>query len=391
MRGTQRRRRSPTRTNARSEAHSFAFEHGVSALFNLESLRSLGFSQFFVSQFMALDDASLAPARVVADSRGHYELVGERHYHGTLSGRLRHELAEEALPITGDWVAVEPHDNDHAIIHHALERHTSLRRKSAGTTGDAQVIAANVDVFFIVTTATSELNPRRVERFLSAVSSGGAEPVVVLNKVDLVQDREPMLATLREVTRVATPIVAVSAREGSGLDALAPWIAPSRTIGFVGSSGVGKASLINALLGRGAQHASHVADDGRGRHTTTGRALLPLPNGAWLMDTPGMREFGAIDDDPAALAHVFADIEALASQCRFRDCRHNDEPGCAVIAAVAAGALSASRVESMHKLAREARAAAARHDHAAAAAEKRKWKAIARGQRAMQRSRNRDD
>jgi ribosome biogenesis GTPase / thiamine phosphate phosphatase len=367
------------------------FEQESPPLLDLESLHLLGFSQYFSSQFAALDEPErLAPARVVADQRGHYTLLGERLWQGTLSGRLRHELTDEQRPVTGDWVAVEPVDDARAVVSATLERSTVLRRKAAGTTAAAQILAANVDVFFVVTTATDELNPRRVERFLAAIWSGGAQPVIVLNKVDLVESAAPMIDALRAVARDEAPVVAVSALDGRGLDALAPWVEPTRTVGFVGSSGVGKSSLINAMLHGHVQRASHVADDGRGRHTTTGRSLHRLENGAWLMDTPGLREFGAVDDEGDGLRRVFSDIDALASQCRFRDCRHDNEPGCAVRAAIAAGSLAEERLRSLHKLEREARAAAVRHDHAAAAAEKRKWKGISRSLRSLARDKDRD-
>jgi ribosome biogenesis GTPase len=352
----------------------------------VSSLISLGFSGYFSSQLDRLSEGArgLSPARVVADRRGALDVLGCASSTATLSGKLRHELSAEQRPVTGDWVLVDDHDG-RAVVHHVLERRTSLRRKSAGTGSSSQVLAANVDVFFIVTAAVGELNPRRLERYLAALGEGGAQPVIVVNKSDLVTDPEATLAGLATVTR-DVPCVAVSAREGTGLSAHEPWLLPQATVAFVGSTGVGKSSLINRLVGRELQRANAIAEDGRGTHTTTGRALLQLEGGVWLMDTPGVREFGAVSDGEG-LARAFSDLSELAQQCRFRDCTHQREPGCAVLAAVANETLSAERVASHHKLEREARALAAKQDHRIAAEEKRKWKGIARSARALSRSR----
>lgn len=358
------------------------------------TLGSLGFSPFYSSQLASFDDGDeLSAARVVSDQRGQYELLGERAFTATLSGRLRHESDGESLPVTGDWVAITAQSDGAAVIRHVLERRTVLRRKSAGTTARAQVLAANVDAFFVVTTATDELNLRRIERFLAAIYSGGATPVIVLNKIDLAPDEhtlDAMVGAIRSVAR-DVDVISVSAKESTGLDALAPWLVPASTVALVGSSGVGKSSLINRLLQTEAQRANAIAEDGRGRHTTTGRSLHALASGAWLMDTPGLREFAVMDDDGAGLRAVFSDIDELASQCHFRDCTHHSEPGCAVIAAVEQGTLSEDRLESLHKLEREARATAAKHDHAVAAQQKRRFKEIARSIRSIERTKRRDD
>lgn len=359
------------------------------------TLGSLGFSPFFSSQLASFDDGDeLIPARVVSDQRGQFEVLGETAHTATLSGRLRHESEHEALPVTGDWVAIRAQEDGRAVIHHVLERRTVLRRKSAGKTARSQVLAANVDTFFVVTTATDELNVRRIERFLAAIYSGGATPVIVLNKIDLAQDRDAIEAMVRSIRTVArdVEVVAVSAKEATGIDSLSPWLVPASTVALVGSSGVGKSSLINRLLQTEAQRASAIAEDGRGRHTTTGRSLHRLSSGAWLMDTPGLREFAVVDDDDGAgIRAVFSDIDALASECHFRDCTHHSEPGCAVIAAVEDGRLSEERLESLHKLEREARALAAKHDRAAAVQQKRRFKEIARSIRSIERTKRRDD
>lgn len=355
------------------------------------SSESLGFSSFFSTQFAALEGRErLVPARVVADRRGAYELVGCASSSATLAGKLRHALDVESLPVAGDWVAIEERDGS-AVIRAVLARRTALRRKHAGTRSSAQVLAANVDVFFVATSG-DDANPRRLERYLAAVLDGGAKPVVVLNKADLADEAslEASLRALREVSG-GVPVVAVSARDGRGLDALEAWLEPGATVGFVGSSGVGKSSLVNALVSRATaaellpQPVGAVDHVGRGTHTTTARSLISLGARGWLMDTPGMRELGSVGESEG-LSTTFAEIESLAAQCRFRDCAHDREPGCAVREAIEDGSLEPERFASYEKLARESAAAAARRDGAAQAAAKRTFKERSKQQRAHYKS-----
>ncbi len=271
-------------------------------------------------------------------------------------------------------------------MHAVLPRRTCFTRKVAGRTSDAQVAAANVDTVFLVAGLDGDFNPRRIERYLVAAASSGAAAVVVLNKADLVLRANPAQYAVRiaEVEEIAgsAPVHAVSALAGDGLDALAPWLAPGRTVALLGSSGVGKSTLVNALAGAARQDTGPVREaDSRGRHTTTHRELVALPGGAWLVDTPGMRELGLVGgaaggEADALGAASFGDVEALARACRFADCQHAGQPGCAVAAALADGSLDPERHASWRKLGRELRAHAARHDKKIAAEEKAKWKAI---------------
>jgi ribosome biogenesis GTPase len=232
------------------------------------------------------------------------------------------------------------------------------------------------------------LNPRRIERYLTAAWESGAAPVVVLNKADVAEDPDACAAEIESVSP-GVPVVAVSAREEANLEALRPWLVAGRTVALLGSSGVGKSTLVNALLGEKRQDTGAVrADDSRGRHTTTHRELIPLPGGAVLLDTPGMRELQLWADE-STLADSFPDVEALAAQCRFRDCRHDAEPGCAVRAAETEGRLDPGRLESWRKLQRELRFLARKQDVRLRLEEESRWKAIARFQRQHKKSRGR--
>ena len=255
-------------------------------------------------------------------------------------------------------------------------------RRAADTDGTPQVVAANVDVICIVTSANRDLNPRRIERYLTAVWESGATPVVVLNKVDLVADVAPLIDTIASVA-MAVPIVQVSAFTGVGIDALRAQVGRGRTVGLVGSSGVGKSSLINRLVGRDVQLVSDIReDDARGRHTTTRRELVLLPGGGVLVDTPGMRELG-LTEDGGGVDTAFAYVAELARDCRFNDCLHETEPGCAVQSALVSGALDADRLRSYRKLQRETAAAERRRDPVLAENERRRWKTIHKEMRAF--------
>ncbi len=342
-------------------------------------LRHLGWNQTLEDAFHPFRERGLVPARVAREDRGRYLLLdGRRECPAVLAGRLRHEARRRSdLPAVGDWVAARAGAAATAVIVAVLPRASAFLRKSAGEITEEQVVAANVDTVLLVSGLDGDFNLRRIERYLAAAWESGASPVIVLNKADLAGD---LAARLAEVERVGmgVPVLALSALTGDGLAALAPWLGPGRTVALLGSSGVGKSTLVNALLGEARQATGAVReDDSRGRHVTTRRELVLLPGGGLLLDTPGLRELQLWGDD-GGLAGAFPDVVALAADCRFRDCAHADEPGCAVRAAVERGALEPARLESWRKLGRELRRLEARQDPRARAEEETRWKLIAR-------------
>lgn len=320
------------------------------------SLHELGWSSFFEQQLESFGElspnASLEPARVVFESREHYRVLnprGERP--ARLAGRLRR--AEE-VPAVGDWALVTSSESsdDLCLVQHLLPRRTCLSRKVAGEVTRQQVVAANLDTVFLVMGLDGDYNLRRLERFVVMAHESGAEPVVVLTKADVAED--PFASRLDAQQVVANgPVFVVSALEGQGLDPLRRFLEPGRTVAMIGSSGAGKSTLLNSLSGEEVMRTGAVrASDDRGRHTTTHRQLVRLPSGGLLVDNPGVREIQLWADDEA-LSTAFDDIEGLAEECRFRDCRHLDEPGCRVLQAVEDGSLEAARVDSWHRLERE--------------------------------------
>lgn len=265
--------------------------------------------------------------------------------------------APEDRPAVGDWLLVDGGINDAKALA-LLPRHSAVKRGAAGEHYRQQLIAANIDVVFIVCGLDGDFNPRRIERYLLLVRGGGVEPVVVLTKPDI-GDAGDALVELQAVVDDGVPVVPVNARDPASVAALHGWLGPGRTAVLVGSSGAGKSTLTNTLLGTERMRTGEVrGNDSRGRHTTTHRTLLPLPQGGCLIDTPGMRELKPTGEED--VADSFADVEALTTQCRFRDCGHGPEPGCAVREAVAAGALDPQRLASFRKLAGEVAGAADR-------------------------------
>jgi ribosome biogenesis GTPase len=281
--------------------------------------------------------------------------VGE--FQAQVSGRLRHQARFPAdFPTTGDWVGMRLDPEDAAdpmtvIIHFILPRQSWLSRKAPGERTEEQLICANVERVFLVSGLDRDFNLRRIERYLSAIYEGGAQPVLVLNKVDLCQDLEIKIMDLKTVS-FDLPVICTNALTGEGLIQLDPYLGKGTTVAFVGSSGVGKSTLINLLLGREAQATRELRRDGKGRHTTTHRELFLIPGKGMVIDNPGMRELQLWAHE-AGVGNTFAEIEFLAEGCRFSDCRHGNEPGCAVQAEVAAGNLDPKRLSSYLKQRRE--------------------------------------
>ncbi len=341
-------------------------------------LKSLGWSSSLAAQFADSAPDGLVPARVAREHKHQYVVLGE---HGALgaavSGKLRHTAAgRDEYPTVGDWVAIQPRVAERrATIHRVLPRSSAFSRKVAGENTEEQIIAANVDRVLLVSGLDGEFNLRRIERYLTVAWDSGAAPVIVLNKADLCADIDARVAEV-EAIAVGTSILVVSVLTGVGLEALRALAGPGTTVALLGSSGVGKSSLVNALLGEARLRVGSVReDDSHGRHTTTYKELLVLPGGGVVIDTPGMRELQLWTTDEA-LGGAFADVEELATRCRFRDCRHESEPGCAVHAALDTGGLSAERFRSYQKLQKELAHLHRKQDVAARLAEQSKWKRI---------------
>lgn len=335
---------------------------GARGILLTDFLKNLGWNDFFSNQLDPAEARDGVFARVTEEHRNTYRVICELgDLAAELSGRIRYEAqAGGELPAVGDWVRITPRLNERrATIHACLQRRTAFRRKEAGGTSREQIVAANIDTTFIVCSINRDLNMRRIERYLAMAWESGSEPVVVLTKTDLCENVE---AERGRIARAAfgVNIIAVSAHHKSGLQELARYFAPGKTAVLLGSSGVGKSTLVNSVAGRELLKTQEIGDDDTGRHTTTHRQLVVLPGGGLVIDTPGMRELGMAghdDVDPASegsgVSQTFEDLEALALQCQFSDCRHTSEPKCAIKAAIDSGELDASRLINWRKLTRE--------------------------------------
>jgi len=321
-------------------------------MYNLEAL---GWSEFFERNFEGYRKQGHFPGRVALEERGVYRLYTEQgELNARVRGKLRFESAGPAdFPAVGDWVSANRRENDRLVqIHAVLPRRGRFSRKSAGANTEEQVVAANVDTVFLVQGLDHDFNLRRIERYLVAAYESNASPVVVLNKSDLCADVSSKIAEAESVAQ-GTPIHAISSVTGEGVEALNQYILPGVTVAFLGSSGVGKSTLINRIVGEELQRTADVrSHDSRGRHTTTHRELFVLETGGLLIDTPGMREL-QLWDAGGSLGEAFSDVESIAAECYFSNCRHQNEPGCAVREALSQGTLDADRYENYIKLERE--------------------------------------
>ena len=338
-------------------------------------LASWGWNSAWAESFAEFARTGLVPARVVVRHNHIYTAVAEidgvcTELRAEVAGRLKHAAASFSdLPEVGDWVAMRVTGGS-ASIHAVLPRRSRFSRKAAGRGSREQVVAANVDTVLLIAGLDNDYSPRRIERYLVMAWESGAMPVVVLNKSDVCDDMAARVAEIGDVA-VGVPIHPISALCGDGIEALDAYLAAGKTVALLGSSGVGKSTLINRLLGTDVLATQPVRDhDSRGRHTTTHRELMQLPKGGLVIDTPGMRELQLWDADEG-LHVAFDEIETLARGCRFADCAHRSEPGCAV-----RGAVDEERLAGFHKLQKELAWLDRRQDQSAALAEKKKWKAI---------------
>ena len=345
-------------------------------------LADLGWNSFFESYFAEFKQTGLLPARVVEEFKGFYRVRSvQAEYLAEAAGKLQHlAISREDLPAVGDWVAITARPEEgRARIEHILPRRTKLSRKVAGREMSEQTVATNLDTVFVVSALNREFNLRRIERYLTIVWDSGAQPVILLNKADLCPDADARAADVDSIA-LGTPVHLVSALEKTGLETVREYVARGTTAAFVGSSGVGKSTIINGLADAALPVRAVREHDDRGQHTTTSRQMIFLSGGGMLIDTPGMRELQLWNHEEGA-AQAFEDIATLSQRCRFRDCGHRGEPGCAVDAAVQQGAFPLERLENYRKLLAELRFQERKVNPEVARQVKEEWKKIHKAMR----------
>ncbi|WP_462405792.1 ribosome small subunit-dependent GTPase A [Gracilibacillus sp. Marseille-QA3620] len=319
------------------------------------NINQLGWNSFFEEAFKLHDNYSaLIPGRIISEHKGMYRILcEEREVLASISGKLRYQAHNSAgLPATGDWVALKMrHGENKAIIHAVLPRKSKFSRKKAGLTTEEQIIACNIDTVFLVNAVNADFNIRRLERYLLLAWDSGANPVILLSKSDLCSNIDDYIHQVENIA-AGVPVHGVSAEQRLGLEALTPYIQEGKTIALLGSSGAGKSTLANVLYGEDRQQVHTTRDDDKGRHTTTHRELILLKKGGMIIDTPGMRELQLWEGEEG-IHTSFNDIEELALNCKFNDCRHETEPGCQIQAAIQDGTLDKKRFKSYQKLQRE--------------------------------------
>jgi ribosome biogenesis GTPase len=347
------------------------------------SLDLLGWNDFFASSFEPYAKKGFTVARVVIESKNTYILQGENiELSAEVTGKLRYRARErQDFPAVGDWVVISAREAEGtATIHDILPRKSKFSRKTVGQKTIEQIVATNIDTVFLVSGLDGDFNPRRIERYLILAWESGASPVIVLNKADLCQNLEKCLTEVA-VVALGVTIVTISATTNQGLDELKEYLQPGQTVALLGSSGVGKSTITNQLMGETVQKVQAVRQgDDRGKHTTSHRELMLLSTGGLIIDTPGMREIQLWGGDEG-LPETFMEIENLAQKCRFRNCQHHHEPGCAVQQALQEGILDESRFLNYQKLQKELKYMETKQDQREYIAEKEKWKKVTKAMR----------